>query len=386
MVGAVIIAAVFFVAGGSPGPSAPTAPTTPAPESKDTTAPVISDVSIPAAGRTGALITWTTDEAATSQVVYGQEVNLDLKSAPDTGLVTSHSVILSDLTAETIYGFQVVSRDAAGNESISPLSSLATSAAGTLVGGVISENTTWTRADSPYFVTSSIKVPAKVTLTMEPGVSVSMVGSDAYMFQVAGRVNAAGIPGHKITLDGGMHSIFSCEDNAGTAVVDLDYCIFENGASLITSVGRFSLRYSDITNFTQPSDISSPAEPVYIEYNNFKNATGFITGGGSPVYIRFNYFDTKNRTVQDTPWVVNRAGPATMVNYNFFLHTVGIAVMLQPGAGTEGMIATNNYWGTSDIFEIDAMIWDKKDDSRIASEILYKPFRTSPEPYRLMIM
>jgi hypothetical protein len=115
------------------------------------------------------------------------------------------------------------------------------------------------------------------------------------------------------------------------------------------------------------------------------NASGFSTGGGSNVYIRYNYFNTKNPAVQDVPWIINRAGPATIVNYNFFINTDGITLMLQGGRGSEGIVATNNYWGTQNTRVIDDMIWDKNDDSDLASYIEYLPIRTSPEPIRLLI-
>jgi hypothetical protein len=48
------------------------------------------------------------------------------------------------------------------------------------------------------------------------------------------------------------------------------------------------------------------------------------------------------------------------------------------------MVATNNYWGTLSTIVIKEMIWDKNDDSNLASYIEYLPIRTSPEPIRLL--
>jgi len=360
-------------------------PVTDEPELIDSTAPVITGVSTPTIGKTGAVITWTTDEDATSQVVYGLTASGGSETIPDTNLVTSHTVTLSGLTAGTTYNFKVKSKDASGNESVSQDYTLVTSNTTTLVGGLISENTVWTKQDSPYLITSTIEVPVGVTLTIEPGVSASMSGNGDYVFVVRGTVFARGIPGNKITLDGGMHSFFSCEDAGPDASVDLDYCVIENGASLVNFARCFYLGHSEITNLTGCSDISfGPIKDVYIEYNRFTNASGFSIGGGANVYIRYNYFNTKNHSAEDIPWIANRAGPATIVSNNFFLNTKGIAVMLQGGRGSEGMVATNNYWGTLNTNAIDAMIWDKNDDSGIASYVKYLPIRTSPEPIRLL--
>jgi hypothetical protein len=356
------------------------------PESRDITAPVITGVSTQAIGKTGAVITWTTNEAATSQVAYGLITADGSVTAPDTNIVTGHSVTLTGLTAGTTYNFKVKSKDAGGNESVSPDYTLVTSNTATLVGGIISENTTWTQWGSPYLITGTIEVPAGVTLTIEPGASALMSGSGDYMFLVHGTVWAHGIPGKKITMDGGTHSFFSCENAGPEASVDLDYCAIENGASLINFARCFYLGHSEVTDLTEYSDISfGPTKDVYIEYNKFTNASGFATGGGANVYIRYNYFNTKNGAVQDVPWIVNRAGPATIVSNNFFIHRDGIALMLQGGRGSEGMVATNNYWGTQNKRVIEAMIWDKHDDSDLAGYIEYMPIRTSPEPIRLII-
>jgi len=349
----------------------------------DSTAPVITDVSVLATGRTGAAITWTTDEEATSAVEYGLNKYYSFAASPDEYLVTSHIIILSGLTPQAKYDFRVKSTDAGGNESISDDYTLTTSKDGTLVNGTLSENTTWTESDSPYLIISTVQVPAGVTLTMNPGASVIMSGGNDYLFKVDGMVLAHGRPGNNITLDGGGHSFFTSENAGPDATVDLDYCTIKNGRSLINFARGFNLRHSEVTNLTQNSDISfGPTSDIYIEYNNFTNASGFITGG-STVNIRYNHFYSRNHTVQDTPWIINRAGPATMVNYNFFIETDGIAVMLEGGSGTESIEAAFNYWGTYNITTINAMIWDKHDDSGLASYIEYMPTRNSPEPIRL---
>lgn len=379
-------AVYLFLSGRSPAArQIQTPPVTEEPVSVDSTAPVITGVSTQAVGKAGAVIVWTTDEAATSRVAYGSAASDGSSSVPDTNLVTSHTVTLSGLTPGTTYNIKVKSKDASGNEAVSPDYKLVTSETATLVGGLISQNTAWTQRDSPYLVTSTIEVPDGVTLTIEPGASALMSGSGDYMFRVRGTVLAHGYPGEMITLDGGGHSFFSCGNTGLEKSVDLDYCAIKNGARLIDFVKYFYLGHSTVTNLTEYSDISSsPTKDVYIEFNKFTNASGFLTGGGANVYIRYNYFYSRNRAVQDAPWIVNNAGPATRVNDNFFLDKQGISVMLKGGSGSESMVATNNYWGTQSTIVIDEMIWDKNDDSSLASYIEYIPIRTSPEPIRFL--
>jgi hypothetical protein len=98
----------------------------------DTTKPVISNVKA-TASLTTAVITWTTNELASTQVEYGktQQSALPFPTQPDTdpstgasaGVVT-HSVTLTGLepstTANNItYYYRVKSKDKAGNEAVS---------------------------------------------------------------------------------------------------------------------------------------------------------------------------------------------------------------------------------------------------------------------------
>lgn len=93
----------------------------------DITSPVISDIDTSSEDEE-ATITWTTDEAATSRVVYGVTASLGTTTATtDTSpRVTSHSVTLQNLLACTDYNFAVVSYDSASNISTSTTSSFLT--------------------------------------------------------------------------------------------------------------------------------------------------------------------------------------------------------------------------------------------------------------------
>jgi len=85
----------------------------------DTTAPVISAVNSSNLTVSGATITWTTNEAATTQVKYGLTEEYDLSTTEVTSLVTSHSVDLTGLKAGKTYHYQVISKDAANNQAVS---------------------------------------------------------------------------------------------------------------------------------------------------------------------------------------------------------------------------------------------------------------------------
>jgi len=76
---------------------------------KVTPSEVVSD-------KTQAKVTWKTGVPATSQVMYGTSTSYDLKTELDTGLNSTHTVILSDLNPSATYHFKVVSKDKNGKE------------------------------------------------------------------------------------------------------------------------------------------------------------------------------------------------------------------------------------------------------------------------------
>jgi hypothetical protein len=84
----------------------------------DATPPVISGTTATSITGSGATITWTTDESATTQVNYGATNGYGSSSPLVSTLTTSHTVTLSGLTASTLYHYRARSKDAAGNERV----------------------------------------------------------------------------------------------------------------------------------------------------------------------------------------------------------------------------------------------------------------------------
>jgi hypothetical protein len=81
----------------------------------DTTAPVISEVSSSSVTSSGATITWTTNEASTTQVEYGTTLSYGSSTTLNSTLVTSHSQAITGLSPSTTYYYKVKSKDASNN-------------------------------------------------------------------------------------------------------------------------------------------------------------------------------------------------------------------------------------------------------------------------------
>jgi hypothetical protein len=121
-------------------------------------APVISNVAYSSITSSTALITWTTDQASTSQVNYG-----NASMASTATLVTSHSIALTGLTPNTPYSFTVSSANASGVTSTSNSYSFTTAAAsGT--APVVSYVAFWGITSSGVSISWSTDVPSNTSV------------------------------------------------------------------------------------------------------------------------------------------------------------------------------------------------------------------------------
>jgi hypothetical protein len=85
----------------------------------DSAAPTITNVQATAVDDTSAVITWTTDEPADSEVFYRKQGHTTYQTVTITDDVTDHSVDLTGLDPDTTYEFHVSSTDPAGNTATS---------------------------------------------------------------------------------------------------------------------------------------------------------------------------------------------------------------------------------------------------------------------------
>jgi len=85
----------------------------------DTAAPILSNIHVQNITPNSARISWSTNEAADSEVRYGKTAAYELGSVGESARVTTHLLTLSGLNPTTVYHFQVRSADAAGNLAVS---------------------------------------------------------------------------------------------------------------------------------------------------------------------------------------------------------------------------------------------------------------------------
>ena len=85
----------------------------------DTTAPIISNISVSQITLSTAQISWTTNENADSRIEYGLSSTYTSLSPLNLAMLTSHSQVLTSLLPSTTYHYRVKSKDGAGLEAVS---------------------------------------------------------------------------------------------------------------------------------------------------------------------------------------------------------------------------------------------------------------------------
>ncbi|MEW6682011.1 MAG: fibronectin type III domain-containing protein [Nitrospirota bacterium] len=126
----------------------------------DTTAPTLSSIASGSVTNAGATITWTTNEASTTQVDYGTTTAYGASTTLNATLVTAHSAALSGLQTATTYNYRVRSADAAGNVAVSTNRTFTTAAAPDTTGPTISNLAAGNATPTSVVVTWSTNEPA----------------------------------------------------------------------------------------------------------------------------------------------------------------------------------------------------------------------------------
>jgi hypothetical protein len=183
----------------------------------DTTAPVISSENAGTPAQTAATITWTTDEAADSQVDYGLTASYGSSTALNVTLETSHSEGIAGLTASTTYHYRVLSRDAAGNLATGSDHTFVTAAIPDTTGPVIS-NVTRIAGTTSFVMTGATDENA--VCKIDWGLTTGYGSSTAF--------ESTSSTQHSITAQGGVlpettyHSRLVCKDASNNSTNGAD--------------------------------------------------------------------------------------------------------------------------------------------------------------------
>jgi hypothetical protein len=136
----------------------------------------------------------------------------------------------------------------------------------TNVSGVISANTTWTKASSPYIVTGNILVNSGITLSIEPGVAIKVNGN--YYIKIEGVLDAVGSSNSKISFETNLPNSTDTSKNSWNGIQ-----IRPTGGSVINNDLTYSsgtrIKYVVIKNASKGIYVYSTG--TYIANTEFTN-------------------------------------------------------------------------------------------------------------------
>jgi len=226
----------------------------------DNTQPVISDIATSAVTATSATITWSTDEEANSTVKWGSSLMAAFlgeyaSTKNDATLVTSHQLLLTNMTPNTTYHYRIWSTDAYTNEAVGP------------------DNTFTTLADSTVPVISNVQktgiTGSSITIiwsTNEPSTSHVKYGlTDSYGSQTVLDTNL--LINHSVSIGGladgtTFHFRVVSSDDAGNPAQSADDTFDTLDATAPTVPGSFAKTTANNDNtptftWTASTDASS---------------------------------------------------------------------------------------------------------------------------------
>jgi len=261
------------------------------------------------------------------------------------------------------------------------------------VGGIINSDTTWTLANSPYYLTSTVQVAEGVTLTIEPAVVIDFTGGYGSI-EVWGTLKAIGTEQNIVS--------FNCTtitNKSHTSSSDFNYCFFKyrgprivSGSVIIKNCvvddGSISISTPDsdsiITDnyFLNSSNVGLDAwnkTIIYVEHNVFVDtylgAALGLNSTDSQIMVINNYFSN----CREALFIGNiNSASSVIIHSNSFLdNTIAICLTDHTNANID---ASYNYWNTTDISIIDNMIYDRKDDLDVPAFLTYTPFLIESDP------
>lgn len=303
------------------------------------------------------------------------------------------------------------------------------------VTGIISSNTTWTKANSPYSLTGPVKVNNDVTLTIEAGATVNL---NDYYIQVEGTLRARGSSADQIHFNSGsikfMENSNDWNEQTGTG------CVVENAViSSTNSIATVHIEDASpkINNDTieanagyyyaievwggsptiSNSTINGPIGLLYAgsARSNSLISDNIISGGGEGIEISCMGTPTiernvimsnngmgiyllahagdrspiiRNNTIAKNSFgikVLYRSSPslAPIITLNNFQDNNEYNVYFDPdsdvGFDAYNLNATYNWWGTTDPESISQSIYDFEDNFNLGN-VTFVPFLTEPNP------
>jgi parallel beta-helix repeat protein len=231
-----------------------------------------------------------------------------------------------------------------------------TAQASTQVNGIITSDTTWTKASSPYNLTGPVAVNEGVALTIEPGVTVNLGN---FYLQVNGTLDAQGTNSDRIIFISSNGNIYPPNNiNLPSATAE---CTIENAILTKTSILSYSGTVK-INNCVLEDGAGIQAYSSSIISNNYitggilvRNSSvvsdntilNGIDAGDSYTISGSNITNTNGVGLNNGIWVMNIGGGTGTISDNIISGGSTAGINLVGSATIERNLITNNQLGIS---------------------------------------
>jgi hypothetical protein len=204
--------------------------------------------------------------------------------------------------------------------------------ASTEVTGIISSDTMWTKANSPYTLTGAVGIINGVTLTIEAGVTVNLGNN---YIQVNGTLKAKGSTTDPIRFnEGGNPAIRFTNSSSDWNEAAASGCIIENAV-----ISRSDIQIDDaspkISNSTFNCRISTFGGSPLILYNIFKGGNGIVLYDSNET-ISGNVFSDTSQAIY-----VGGYNCVPLIEKNLIVKN-GYGIIVPSSSGTFSPIIRNN--------------------------------------------
>ncbi|WP_226681964.1 Ig-like domain-containing protein [Sutcliffiella horikoshii] len=247
---------------------------------------------------------------------------------------------------------------------------------GTRVSGTLTEDTTWTKAGSPYRMVGTVTVPRDVTLTIEPGVTV--VGQIGVWFHVYGKLLALGNAEEKIMLDTAYIQSVSFPET----LVYLEHTNVTralNGGYLVSG-SQLYLNNNQFSNGSISISTSKRLEPTITNNIFHGNASISVNLGTVDTIINRNTFLNTEETNSTNVRVYCGVDCTSnlLFSQNNFFGSNERAFFDISSDRIMTIDGSNNYWGTTDEALASRYIIDANDNSNFRGTLAIEPISYKP--------
>lgn len=268
---------------------------------------------------------------------------------------------------------------------------------GTPIPEELNEDVVLLAADSPFYLESTHSISSDASLVIEPGVTVmgpllhpSVQTSEALArIRVAGALTAHGTVSAPVVFRGiAMWGGDAAGQNQGGSV-ELESVIMDATSELFPIIGGATASASiknSLFEMETPRCCGDIGDVNLLDVGSYDVVGNIFTGPihfllissrqGSHINFSRNWFTEVGVTFSETRQTSDGTSVLMLQGNNI----ESGQIRLVPGAQNASIVATGNWWGTTDETDVSDRIFDRNDDVEIGRYVEYSPILAERNP------